>query len=181
MSRLRKNKTATTGFSMRKGSPLGIRIFDRLKQNMQNAQNAAKASTVTQAAKDGANTDDEIASDTDYSRGEVDAFFQRKKLAEEQEQATARDERQQAEDEALEPEVVKSKGEVKQDFKDAKSECKAKHGGRKLFGNKSLRNCIQAARKTKKGGKRKARKTKKCAKLERKGKTGKNYYMKNCL
>ena len=166
MSRLRKNKTNTTGFTMRKGSPLGFGIL---------------ATTVTQAAKDGANTDDEIASDTDYSRGEVDAFFQRKKLAEEQEQATARDERQQAEDEAPEPEVVKSKGEVKQDFKDAKSECKAKHGGRKLFGNKPLRKCIQAARKTKKGGKRTARKTKKCAKLERKGKTGKNYYMKNCL
>lgn len=166
MSRLRKNKSKP-GFSMRKDSPLafGSLNFD----------------TITDAAKNSANIDDEIASDTDYSRGEVDAFFQRKKLAEEQEQATARDERQQAEDEAEDPEVVKSKGEVKSDFKAAKSDCKTKHGGRKLFGNRSLRKCIQAARKIKKGGKKTARKSKKCARKEAKGKTGGRYYMKNCL
>ena len=211
MSRLRKGLKYNGGDiaesfrSMTKGgeSPFASVWTDRIKELRQKAKDQIEAAKKKAAGDEGdppaqasagsTKSTDIIPPDTDYSRGEVGDFFQRVKLAEERDALEALKGDMEAEaneekEEEYDPEYKDKDGNVvyKDDYKmtmSGKERRKESRANKKDI-RKNTKFFSKGRRKAKKANrqqKRAARKGARCIKLEKKGKTHKRFYRKNCM
>jgi len=211
MSRLRKGLKYNGGDiaesfrSMTKGgeSPFGSRWSERIQELREKAKAAAEAAKLKAAGDEGdppaestknsTRSTDIIPPDTDYSRGEIGDFFQRVKLAEERDALEALKgdmdkEANKEKEEEYDPDYKDADGNTvfTDDYsntmsgKDRRKESRAnKKDIRK--NTKFFSKGRRAAKKANRQQKRAARKGARCIKLEKKGKTHKRFYRKNCM